>query len=97
MNFGLSFTNPWAFLLWPPLAIYFVWLAGRSLADLSPLRRRAAVALRLVVLTLIVLALAGIQFVRFNRDIATMFVVDLFRFGRRHGQSTPRRSSSTTR
>lgn len=76
MNFGLSFTNPWALLLWPPLAFYFVWLAGRSLADLSPLRRRAAIALRLVVLTLIVLALAGLQYVRYNRDMATMFVVD---------------------
>lgn len=76
MNFGLSFTNPWALLLWPPFALYFALLAGRSLADLSTLRRRVAVGLRLVVLTLIVLALAGLQFVRFNRDIATMFVVD---------------------
>ncbi len=76
MNFGLSFTNPWALLLWPPLAFYFVWLAGRSLADLSNARRRAAIAMRLVLLTLIVLALAGLQFVKFNRDMATMFVVD---------------------
>lgn len=76
MNFGLSFTNPWALLLWPPLAFYFVWLAGRSLADLSLARRRAAIAMRLVLLTLIVLALAGLQYVKFNRDMATMFVVD---------------------
>jgi hypothetical protein len=76
MNFGLSFTNPWALLLWPPLALYFVWLARRSLADLSPFRRRVATGLRLTVLTLLVLALAGLQFVRFNRDLAIMFVVD---------------------
>ncbi len=57
MNFGLSFTNPYALLLWPPLAFYFVWLARRSLADLSTFRRRLSVALRLVVLTLLVLAI----------------------------------------
>lgn len=76
MNFGISFTNPWALLLWPPLAFYFVWLARRSLADLSTFRRRFSVALRLIVLTLLVLAIAGAQLVRFNRDLAVMFVVD---------------------
>ena len=76
MNFGISFTNPWALLLWPPLAYYFVWLAGHSLADLSALRKRLAVGLRLVIVTLLVLALAGVQLVRYNRDLAVMFVVD---------------------
>jgi len=76
MNFGISFTNPWALLLWPPLVAYFVWLAGRSLADLSPLRRRVAVAMRVIVTTLVVCAIAGMQLVRFNRDLAVMFVVD---------------------
>jgi len=76
MNFGLSFTNPWALLLWPPLIAYFAWLVRRSLADLSPLRRRLALAMRVLVVTLLVLALAGLQVVRFNRDLAVMFVVD---------------------
>ncbi|HVF10337.1 MAG TPA: glutamine amidotransferase [Abditibacteriaceae bacterium] len=76
MNFGLSFTNPWALLLWPPLVAYSAWLVGRSLADLSPLRRRLALAMRVLVITLLVLALAGLQIVRFNRDLAVMFVVD---------------------
>lgn len=76
MPFGLSFTNPAALLLFPPLALYFVLLARRSLADLSPARRALAVALRLTVLSLLILALAGLQFVKFNRNIATMFVLD---------------------
>lgn len=76
MPFGLSFTNPLALLLWPPLAFYFVWLARRSLADLSPSRRNFSIALRLLVLSALVFALAGLQLVRFNRDVATMFVLD---------------------
>jgi hypothetical protein len=76
MNFGVSFTNPWALALLPPLAVYFWWLARRSLADLSPARRRVAVFMRLLVATLVVLAIAGAQLVRFNRDLAVMFVLD---------------------
>ena len=76
MNFGVSFTNPWALLIWPPLAYYFATLARRSLADLSALRRNLAVGIRLLVVTFLVLAIAGIQLVRYNRDLAVMFVVD---------------------
>src|SRR5688572_21542033 len=76
MNFGLSFTNPWALLLWPPLVAYFVWLSQRTLTDLSRLRRRVALAMRLLVVTLLVLAIAGVQLVRYNKDLAVMFVVD---------------------
>ncbi len=76
MPFGLSFTNPWALALFPPLAIYFIWLARRSLADLSPARRAVATSIRLLLTSLIILALAGLQIVKFNRDVATMFVLD---------------------
>ena len=76
MPFGLSFTNPLALLLFPPLALYFVFLARRSLTDLSPARRVLATGIRLLLTGLIVLALAGLQIVKFNRDIATMFVLD---------------------
>ena len=76
MPFGLSFTNPLALWLFPPLALYFVWLARRSLTDLSPARRALATGVRLVLTALMVLALAGLQIVKFNRDIATMFVLD---------------------
>lgn len=76
MPFGISFTNPWALLLFPPLAAYFIWLGRKSHADLSTARRRLAIGVRLVVLGLIVLALSGMQFVRFNRNQATMFVLD---------------------
>jgi hypothetical protein len=76
MNFGLSFTNPWALLLLPPLVAFFAWTSRRTLADLSPFRRRLALGVRVLISTLLVLALAGTQLVRFNRDLAVMFVVD---------------------
>ena len=76
MNFGLSFTNPWALALFPPLVAFFAWTARRTLADLSTARRRLALALRVLVCGFLVLALAGTQLVRFNRDLAVMFVVD---------------------
>ena len=76
MPFGLSFSNPFALALFLPLAIYFVWLSRRSLADLSPARRRFSTGLRLFILALLVFALAGTQIVRFNRDLATIFVLD---------------------
>jgi uncharacterized membrane protein len=76
MPFGLSFSNPLALLLLPPLALYFVLLARRSLADLSPARRNLAVGMRLLVLSLLIFALAGLQFVKLSRESATMFVLD---------------------
>ncbi|HEX8464667.1 MAG TPA: glutamine amidotransferase [Abditibacterium sp.] len=76
MPFGISFTNPLALLLLPLFALFFIFVARGSLADLSPARRNLAVGLRILVLSLLVFALAGLQFVRFNRDVATMFVLD---------------------
>ncbi|HEX8550994.1 MAG TPA: glutamine amidotransferase [Abditibacteriaceae bacterium] len=76
MNFGLSFTNPWALLLFVPFAAFFVWTARQTLADLSSLRAKASLGLRLFIAALLVLALAGAQQVRFNRDLAVMFVLD---------------------
>ncbi len=76
MPFSFSFSNPVALWLLPPLALYFGWLALRSLADLSPARRNLALALRLLVLSLLVFALAGAQVVRFNQKVSTMFVLD---------------------
>ncbi|HVF85264.1 MAG TPA: VWA domain-containing protein [Abditibacteriaceae bacterium] len=76
MNFGLSFLNPWALALFPPLVAFFAWTSRRTLADLSNGRRRLALGVRVLVCGLLILALAGAQLVRFNRDLAVMFVVD---------------------
>src|SRR5206468_778257 len=55
---------------------YFVWMARHSLADLTPLRRRVALTLRILITSLVVCAVAGLQLVHYNRDLAVMFVVD---------------------
>lgn len=67
---------PWLLLLVPLLA----WLLAvhrRSLADLSPGRRRAALGLRLVIVALLVAALAGATRVRLNHAQAVWFLLDL--------------------
>ncbi|MCC6445168.1 MAG: VWA domain-containing protein [Armatimonadetes bacterium] len=71
----IHFTNPYYLLLLPLLA-YFWWLGRRSLADLSPFRRRLSLGLRLAVALSLLLALAGIQTVRPSRSVAVMFVLD---------------------
>src|SRR5689334_12242910 len=72
----IEFTNPLALLLLLliPAAIY---LTRHSLANLS--RRRAAwsAALRLTILLLLVLALAGLRIRTTARDLALIFVVDI--------------------
>jgi len=62
----------WLALL--PVAVW--WLSRRSLAGLSPGQRRAALATRCLLLVLLVLALAGLNRVRVNRDLAVIFVLD---------------------
>jgi len=72
----LSFTDPWALLLLLPLLPWFGYWTQHSLSDLSPARRRLTFGVRLVVIVLLVLALAGIQLVRISKDLAVVFVLD---------------------
>ncbi len=72
---SLRFDNPvalWLLLL----AVPMLWLGLRSLAALEPLRRYTAIALRLLVLLLLVLILAGLQSVQRHSDVTVMAVVD---------------------
>ncbi len=72
----ISFAAPEYLALLPLLAL-LVWLVGRrSLAGLDALRRRAALALRLVVVTLIVLALAEVEWRDLTDKLKVVVVVD---------------------
>jgi Mg-chelatase subunit ChlD len=62
----------WLCLLAGPV----VWLGMRSLAALEPVRRYTAIALRLLVLLLLILMLAGLQAVRRHSDLTVIAVVD---------------------
>jgi Ca-activated chloride channel family protein len=74
---GLRFETPiWLLLLIPALLVTFVpHLAARR--RMGARRRRAALALRTILLTALVFALAGIQLVLPVDRLATVFVVDL--------------------
>ena len=63
-------------LLLPPLLAYVWWISGHSLSDLEPRRRRLALAVRSFLFTLLLLALAGLEWVHNTDRLAVMFVVD---------------------
>jgi Ca-activated chloride channel homolog len=71
----MTFTDPlYLWLLLPTLIwLYFV---SRGMHGIARSRRRVAIAVRTVVLLLLVLALAGLQAVRTNQGLATVFVLD---------------------
>jgi Mg-chelatase subunit ChlD len=62
----------WLLLLIGPIA----WLGARRLTTVEPVRRWAAVALRAVVLTLLVLMLAGLRAERRHTDLTVIAVID---------------------
>lgn len=72
----IEFTNPAALLLLAliPVAIYF---ARRSLASLSRLRWRISTGVRILMLLIVVLALAGLRVRTTSRDVALIFLVDV--------------------
>ena len=74
---GIHFSYP-EYLLLLPLAWFFTWwVAGRSLADLDRSRRRLSIGFRVAIFTILILALAGFQFVRPTKSLCTIFVVDV--------------------
>ena len=69
----LRFDHPemlWLLLL----AVAIVWLGTRSLEALDPVRRWATIGLRVAVLLLLVLMLAGLQAVRRHTDLTVVAV-----------------------
>ena len=71
----MRFLEP-SYLLLLPIALLGVWWSGRRLLGMSRGRKRFALALRMVVFALLILALAAPQAVRPNRGTCTIFVLD---------------------
>ena len=71
----VQFTEPGYLLLLPPL-LGWVWWTGRRILGVSRARRRLIIALRMLLITLVVLALAGWQGVVPLRSVCTVFVLD---------------------
>lgn len=62
----------WLLLLALPMA----WVGWRWLRGLSPVRRYVALGIRLATLLVVVLALAGLEVVRYHHDLTVVAVVD---------------------
>jgi Mg-chelatase subunit ChlD len=73
---SIELTNPWALVLLVliPAAIY---LARKSLANLTRGRAAASITVRVILLLLIVLAVAGLRMRLASRDVAVIFLVDV--------------------
>jgi uncharacterized membrane protein len=71
----MRFTEP-LYLLLLPILWGWVWWTGRRLLGVSRARRRAILALRMLLILLVVLALAGWQGVSSLRSVCTIFVLD---------------------
>lgn len=83
----ISFAAPEYLALLPLLAL-LVWLIGRrSLSGLEPFRRRAALFLRLLTVTAIVLALAEVEWRDLTEKLKVVLVVD-------HSRSIPEEKSA---
>ncbi len=66
---------PWALLLLLTLPYYY-WLHRRTVTDMSAARKRIALGLRLTLVILLVLALAGLHWVKKGDALAVVFLVD---------------------
>jgi Mg-chelatase subunit ChlD len=75
-NTGLSFARPEALLLLFVLVPLAVYLSRTSLAYLRPGRRRLSLALRVAIISLLVLALSGVSLVRAADNLSVVFLLD---------------------
>ncbi|MCE7699925.1 MAG: VWA domain-containing protein, partial [Methanobacterium paludis] len=55
---------------------FFWWFHRQTITDMSAGRKRVALALRLAIVTLLFLALAGLRWVKKNDSLAVVFVLD---------------------
>src|SRR3954451_5811340 len=73
----LEFMSGWkAALIFAALAAPIVFLGMRSLAGMGPVRKWVAIAIRLLVLLMLVLILAGARWNRIHKDVQVMVVRD---------------------
>ncbi|GIP36678.1 VWA domain-containing protein [Paenibacillus sp. J2TS4] len=72
---GIQFSTPWLLLLLLPL-FYYLYRLGRDTVRLTGSRKALAIGLRSVILLLLVLALAGMQYYSVIERKAVVFVTD---------------------
>lgn len=75
-NTGVSFLRPWALLLLLVLVPSAIYFSRTSMALLRRGRRRFSLGLRIAIITLLVLALAGTEIVRAADSLSVVFLLD---------------------
>src|SRR5437868_11778631 len=75
-NVGFSFTRPWALLLLLLLVPLAVYLSRTSMALLRRNRWRFSLGLRIVIITLLVVALSGLEVVNASDRLSVVFLLD---------------------
>jgi Ca-activated chloride channel family protein len=70
------FTNPWYLLLLPVALAWVAWLTWKSDVQVTKWRRWTALAIRSVVVSALVLALAGLQWMRSLDGMNAFFLLD---------------------
>lgn len=73
---SIAFDQPWLLLLWPILAVGVALLGLRWLVALDAVRRWTAIVLRLALLAVIVLMLAGLQAVQTRQNLTVFALLD---------------------
>ncbi|HEY1171232.1 MAG TPA: VWA domain-containing protein [Verrucomicrobiae bacterium] len=73
---NIQFTTPYWLWALVPGAVWVLWLAIKSDAQLSPWRRWLVTSLRLMILLCLVLALAGIQWKQPKEGLNVFFLLD---------------------
>ncbi|MBI3922563.1 MAG: VWA domain-containing protein [Armatimonadetes bacterium] len=71
----MRFTQP-LYLILLPILYLGLWWTGKQLLGMSAARKRYVLLQRGVLMTLVVLALAGVQAVRVHKRVCTVFVLD---------------------
>lgn len=74
MNF--QFTHPWWLLLAPVVLGLAAWLTWRSFVQIGPVRKWTALGLRCLILALLILALAGLQWLKPLEGMNVFFLLD---------------------
>ena len=71
----IQFLSPLFLLLAIPLIFHVIWM-GRRLQMLTRARRNTSITIRLIIVLLLFLSLAGIRFTRHSDDLTVFFVLD---------------------
>ncbi len=71
-----QFSHPWWLLVWLPAMAWVVWLSVKSDVQAGPWRRRVALALRTIVVTLLVFGLAGFQWRKALEGMNVYYLLD---------------------